>query len=279
MQNPTYGNAGHLTLPSPIIWSRCPASELNDGCGGVYLFDTFLSAVADTIASGEQRPTFGPFSLDCDDDTVTSLKASEVAGYLDIETDGDDNDGFALFTEPFCYMRKNSDRQVWLEGRIEIGDADGDQGFFFGLGEEACQTRDVIADNCAALIGETLIGFRILTGENAIDFVAKKDGGSETVILSDVTNQDVIDTVLGSGSKGALADDTEYKLGLWYDGKKTVRIYVQGVEVARWVLDSDYYDPTKALCVVAGLKTGTGAAESLAIDWVRAGYLYSGGTA
>ncbi len=274
MMNPTYGNAGNLALPSPTIWSRCSASELNDGCGGVYFFDTFMSAVADTIASGEQRPTYGPLSIDCDDDTVVSLKASEVAGYLDVETDGDDNDAFAFFTEPFCYMRKNSLREIWLEARIEIGDADGDQGFFFGLGEEACQTMDVVADDCAALIGETLIGFRILTGENAIDFVAKKDDGSEVVILSDVTNQ----TVLGD-NKGVLADDTEYKLGIWYDGRKTVRIYVQGVEVARWDLDSDYYDPTKALCAVYGLKTGAAAAESAAMDWIRGAYLFAGGTA
>jgi hypothetical protein len=270
-----YGSeaASNNRLLSPTVWKDCLRSDLVRNGTGVWFFDDFLGGVADTVASGEQRPIVGrTFSIDCDDDTVLSFKASEEGGYQDIETDGDDNDAFAIFTEPFCKLVKNSGNRVWLEARLEIGDADGDQGFLFGLGEEACQSRDVIADDCGDLITETLVGYRILTGEDAIDLVAQKDDSAESVILSDVTNQDALDDALGSGSKAALADDTEMKLAIYFDGTETLRFYVNGVEVATDTLDSTYYDPDKSLCMVCALKTGTGAAESIAIDWIAGAY-------
>jgi hypothetical protein len=278
MQPVSYGSeaAGDGRLLSPAIWSDCLKGNLVADGTGIWFFDDFLGGVADTVASSEQRPIVGrTFSIDCDDDTVLSFKASERGGYQDIETDGDDNDAFAIFTEPFCKLVKDSGNKVWLEARLEIGDADGDQGFFFGLGEEACQSRDVVADGCADLITETLVGYRIFTGEDAIDAVAQKDDGDESVILSDVTNQDILDTKLGSdsaGAKAALADATEMKLGIYFDGKTTVHFFVNGVEVATDELDTTSYDPDKDLCMVCALKTGTGAAESIAIDWIAGAY-------
>ena len=193
------------------------------------------------------------------------MKASEQYGYLDIQTDSTDNDAFTLFTEPLAKIVANSGKRVWLEARLEIGDADANQGFFFGLGEEACQSLELIVDDNANLITETLVGYRIFspadTSEAAIDLVAQKDAGAESVILSDVTDADSLGT-----AGAALADNTEYKLGIVFDGSTTMKFYVNGTLVAKDTVDTTYYDATKALCVLASLKTA--AAQSIAVDWV-----------
>lgn len=262
-----YANAGVERFPSPSIWANCPLEDIVLRGKGYFFHEDFLGGTASAAATGAMGGVgTGVLSIDCDTDTVLAFKASEVGGYLDIETDGDDNDAFAIFTEPFCYIVENSGNKVWFEARLEIGDADGDQGFFCGLGEEACQSRDVIADDAGDLITETLIGYRILTGEDAIDIVAQKDASAESVVSSDVTAN------TGVTGYAALADADEWKLGMVFDGKTTVRFYVQGYEIASTEYSTTYFDYTKALCAVIALKTGAAAAESIAIDWVRGAY-------
>jgi len=263
-----YEQPGKAAQPSPSIWADCKGYRLIENGTGCFVHEEFLGGVADTVAANEYRMIGASFSMDADDDTVLSFKASEVGGYQDIETDGDADDGWAIFTEPFCRLIPNSGKKFWLEGRLEVGAADADQGFFFGLGEEACQSIDVVADNENDLITETLMGYRIFTGEDAIDLVVQKDDGDESVLASDVTNLAVLDTVLGTGSKAALTTDTEVKLGLKFDGETTVDFFVNGVRIVTWPLDTDYYDATKYLCFVGALKAGA-AAQSAAFDWIR----------
>jgi len=263
-----YEQPGKAAQPSPSIWADCKGFRLVENGEGCFVHEEFLGGVADTVAANEYRMIGASFSMDADDDTVLSFKASEVGGYQDIETHSDADDAWAIFTEPFCRLIPNSGKKFWLEGRLEVGVADADQGFFFGLGEEACQSRDVVADDELNLITETLMGFRIFTGEEAIDLVVQKDDGDESVLASDVTNLAVLDSVLGSGSKAALADNTEVKLGVRFDGETTVEFFVNGVCIVAWPLDSDYYDEDKYLCFVATLKAGA-AAQSAAFDWIR----------
>ena len=79
---------------------------------------------------------------------------------------------------------------------------------------------------------------------------------------------------LGSGSKAVLTTDTEMRLGLRFDGKKTVTFFVNGVEIEAWTLDATYYDPDKSLGLILSLKTGTTVAVSAAIDWIQFAYEY-----
>lgn len=269
----TYHEPGAVAHPSPRIWADCPCDGSNTDVG-IFFHENFLggmtaSAVTDGSAVGQY------FTVDCDTDTVFAFKASEEGGYLDIETDSDDEDAVAIFTQPMCKIAIDSGRRVWLEARLEVGDADEDQGFFFGLAEEAALSRDIVADNCVDLITETLIGYRIFDEEDAIDAVAQLDDGAEDVIASDVTNLDVLDADLGSGSKAALADNTEMRLGLRFDGKKTVTFFVNGVEIEAWTLDATYYDPDASLAVICALKTcDDSTAKSIAIDWIQFAYEY-----
>lgn len=270
MDGVTYRQAGKAAFPSPSIWADCPISELIAGrSNGVFFHENFLGGTASAAATGAMGGVgTGLFGLgDSDTDTVLAHKAAEEGGYQDIETDADDNDAAIIHNEPFCKIVRNSGNKVWLEARLELGSAAADQGFFFGLGEELCQTVDVIADNVADLITETLMGFRTFALEAALDFILQKDASAETEIVTDVTNSALL------AAPAVLTTDTEMKLGLRFDGKQTISVYVNGVNLYDWTLDATYYDPTKSLCVVIALKTGANTvAVSMAIDWVRAAY-------
>jgi len=271
--NVTYQQDGNASFPSPSIWADCPFEELKNGDrpGWAFYYQPF-GATADTIASGEQRPNYGPFTMLCDNDVVTSMKGSEQGGYLTMTTPATDNQAALLHTEPLAKLVSNSGKRIWLEGRIEVTDVDGDQGVLFGLGEEACQSADVIDDNAAALMDETFLGFVQLESEatlsladDAIHCIAQKDAAATIVaLLEDVTDADAL------GDDGAAeANLTEYKLGLYFDGKTTVKVFVNGVECAAWTVSTTYTDATKALCVLLGFKTGAATANSISVNWVK----------
>jgi hypothetical protein len=237
---------------------------LNDKGLGYFMHQEFLggAVTATTTAAVSIVPGM---SFDGDTATVTAYKAGEVGGYLDIETDGDDNDAAAFHTEPLGTITKDSGKKVWFETRFELGDVAMDGAVFFGLVEEAGASRDVIADDCAALIGESLVGFQVLTGDpDAVDIVYKKDAGTAVEVASDVTNS----TALASADRASLVNDTEVKLGFRFDGRKTLYFYVNGVEVATQEVDSTV-DQSKNYCAIMAIKTGAAAAESMAVDFFR----------
>jgi hypothetical protein len=263
-----FSEAGNARKPSPAVWADCPLSELNDLGTGYYFHEDFIAPPTGVLAAALDVSMIsigGHLALDADTDTVLAAKASEIGGYLDIETDADDNDAFALFTEPLGTITANSGKKFWFEARFEVGDITGDYGLFIGLVEEAGASRDVVANDCAALIGESYVGYRVFTADpDGLDLAQKLDAGTEVVILEDVTNANAI----ASGDRASLVNDTEVKVGMRFDGRETLHFYVNGVKVATDTVDSTY-DQTKNLCFVAGAKTGAAAAESFAFDWVR----------
>lgn len=263
-----YDNAGDNNQPSPVVWQDSKNTLLPDLGLGYYKHAEFLAPLADTLALNEQRPVLeSAFAIDCDDNTVFSAKAGEVGGYQDIETDGDDNDAVALFTEPLGKIQKGSGKKVWAEARIELG-AITDQGLFFGLVEEAGASRDVVANNAGALIGESLVGFQILTDDqDGVDAVYRKDAGTVVEVASAVNNS----TAIPIADRANLTANTEFKLGLRYDGRDTLYWYFNGVKVGSQTVDATV-DQVKDYCVILGLKTGAAAAVSIAADWVRYAY-------
>lgn len=261
-----YAEPGKANEPSPSVWKDCPRGRLVSEGTGYYFHEGFLGGATSAAFLASMTVGSGSMSFTGDTATVFAHKAAELGGWMDIETDGDDNDGWSIHTEPMAKIVLNSGQKVWLETHMEIGDADGDQGFFFGLAAEAAQSQDIIADGCAALIGESLVGFRLLTGENAIDFVYKLDAGAEVIVASDVTNASALD------AGAALADSTPFKLGMRFDGKETLQVFVNGTKIAEASLASATFPDSVDMVTIMALKTGAIAAESAAVDWVRAGY-------
>ena len=263
-----YDNSNETGRPSPSVWRDCPHTILNDLSQGIYIFNDFLAvepAAAATVATN-----LGPnLSFVGDTDTVISQLAGQVGGYVDLETDADDNDGGSIISEPFGKIVRNSGNKLWFETIVRLGDVTGDQGFFVGLVEEAGASQDVVADNAAALIGESLVGFASFTADpNALAAVYKKDAGTLVTVASDVTNS----VALELADRASLVNDTDVKLGIRFNGRTALEFYVNGVKVATQEVDATV-DQSKNLCAILALKTGAGAAESFASGWVKAASL------
>lgn len=261
---------GVSTQASPAIWADCPREGLNASGNGYFVHNEFLGGTVDTIASGEQRPSYGDFSLDCEDDTVVSFLA-DLGGVLDLETDADDNDSWAVFTRPMAKIVLNSGKKVWFEARVEMGDVTMDGGFAILLAENAALNFDVIADGAAVLIGESYVGFRVLTDDpNAIDAVFKLDGGTEVELLADVSNS--TNLTAAGGTAAALTNDTAFKVGMRFDGRDRLEIFFNGFRVLTETLSTTTFPDGVAFGLILSMKTGTTAAESGAIDWADAAY-------
>lgn len=252
--------AGAADQPSPSIWADCPQERLNVERTGFFIHEDFLAhpVVTTTITAALlARMSMGALKISGDDDTVITAKAAEPGGYLDIETDADDNDGAALTTNPFAEIEVDSGRKLWFEARVEAG-AVADQGLFFGLAEEAALSHDILAADSTALIGESLVGFQVLSGDtDGIDAVFKKDGGTAVKM----------DALIA-----ALAANTEVKLGLRFDGKRSIELFVDGTKQSTYTIDATTFPVGVKMGVVLAIKTGTAAAQSMAIDWVRTAY-------
>ena len=264
--------AGEADKPSPSIWHRYPLTRMNEFGLGYFFHEEFLGGPTETWASGEPRPSYGPFELDCDDDTVTTFLA-DLGGVLDIETDGDDNDAYALFTRPFCTTVINSRKPWAFEAMFELGDITMDGGMFIGLVENAGLSLDVVADAAATLVGESLIGFQILSAtSNKIDAVYKLDAGTVVVLLADATNSAAI--TADGGTVSLLVNDTKVKVGMSFDGKDVIAIFIGGHKVLEHTIDTAVFPNAVDMGLVAlALKTGTAAAESANVGWARGAYL------
>lgn len=265
MSEVRFAGVGEASQPSPSIWKDCPQGRLVSEGLGFYFHEDFLGGATSAAFLASMTVGSGVMSFTGDTDTIVAHKAGEMGGWMDFATDADDNDGFAIHTEPMAEIVLNSGKKVWLETHMEVGDADGDQGFFFGFAEEAAQSQDIIADNAGALIGESYFGFRILTGEDAIDFAYKLDGGTEVVVSSDVTNAAAL------SAAAVLADAVPFKLGMRFDGRETLQIFVNGTKIAELSLTALFPVSVDMVAIMA-LKTGTTAEESVAVDWIRGAY-------
>lgn len=260
-----FAQAGDADQPSPAIWADCPNTLLQDKSLGVFGHAEFLGGgeiPAGTTVTAAMVAALGygslGLALDTDlDDVVITHKAAELGGYLDLQTGASDNDAVALISEPFGRIVKNSGKKLWFEARVELG-ALADQGFFVGLVEEANQTVDVVAANAGALIStDSFIGAQVLNDDtDGLDVVYQKDGGTPVTVKS---------------AAATVAANTEVKFGLRFDGRDKIHFYVDGVKVATQTVDSTV-DQAHDLGVFIGLKTGTAAAQSFAVDWVRYGY-------
>lgn len=269
MSTMRYEQIGPADQPSPSIWRGFSLSRMREHSLGNYFHEDFYGVSANLTSATETTPQFGPLALDAEVATVIAA-LDDFGGKVDIETDGDDNDCWALTARPFAKTVLNS-RQPWaFEGYIELGDVAMDGGMFFGLAEAAALSREAVADDAGGLIGESLVGFQVLADDpNAVDAVYKLDAGTAVEIIADATNSSVI-TAEG-GTAASLANDTPVKLGMRFDGRETLEVYINGYKVASASLSATFPVGVE-MGLVWNLKTGAAAAESAASDWIRAAY-------
>jgi hypothetical protein len=271
-----FSQVGEAAQPSPSIWSDCPGETLNSNAEGFYFDVQFMGPPTGILAAAldVNMVSFGnALKLDADTDTVLAMVADAQGGALSIETDGDDNDAAALFSQPFGKITKNSGQRLWFEAIVAAGDVDADMGIFVGIVEAdavdgtTTTARDVLSNDVASnsLVDESLIGFVQDNGDdNAFDAVYKKDAGTLVNVLNDVTNA----TAIPLASRAALTDGAFFKLGLRFDGRDKLTFYANGYEVAVQTVDTTI-DQAKDYCAVVAVKTGAGAAEQVHVRRVR----------
>lgn len=241
--------AGGANQPSPAIWADCPGPSLNQSGEGYFFHAEFLGVPV--AAAALPSMTVDGMNFDGDTDTVFT-RLGTLGGVIDIETDGDDNDAAAIFTSPCVKIVPNSGNKVWVEARVELGEL-ADQGFFFGLVENDGLSRDVVADDAGALVGKSLVGFQVLADDtDGLDIVYKRNAGSAVQV----------------GTTKAIAAAQARKLGLRFDGARTIEFFVDGVKTDALTINNTF-PSNVAFGVIACLKTGTGAARSFAADFVR----------
>lgn len=263
---------GDALEPSPTLWSRFPMTRIMELGLGAWFHEDFFGVIEETTLATANNPNIGPFAFDGDAATVLARQA-DIGGVLDCETDGDDNDAFAWYSTPFCTTVLNSTQPWAFECAVELGDVAMDGGLFVGLVENAGLSRDVVADDAGALIGESLIGFQVLTDDpNALDAVYKLDAGTAVEMVSDATNSTAI-TAQG-GTAASLVNDTMVKMGMLFDGKESLQVFINGYKIYTLTIDSSIFPVGVPMGLVAfSLKTGAAAAESAACDWARGAYI------
>lgn len=268
-----FSQIGDQAQPSPSIWADCPRTLLNDKGLGFFAKEDFFGNIE--VASFADASVFGSGKLDVDCDTgALAPLTGKTGGYAKFSTGATDNDAIALFSQPLGKIIRNSGNKLWLEASFQFA-ALGDEALALGFTTEANATRDVIADNpsntvVAALTAATFVGFVTQQAASAIakiDAKYAKSTGTPVVVLTDVLSASAIP----SASRVALAATTDLKLGIRFDGRKTLTFYVNGWKVATQEVDATV-DQTSTLSAVFTTKSGSASAKSVSVDWIQYAY-------
>jgi len=252
-----YGIAGDAAVTSPEIWKDCPmGSIMKDPSRYVHIWDDFTDTHTTLAAAG----MWGDWLVKGTNSVVVAL-SDESNGVITVGGGASAHDDAYLHSNALYDLTMNNNKRFWFEVRVNLADADADIGLIAGLAQYTACAADLIVDECEAIV--TLKDFIGFMGFSASSLM----GDMEAIYQqeADASHTDV-DTSLGT-----MTNDTYVKLGMRFDGKKTVTFYYNGVVGATLNID-DLSDNsfTNKLAVVFGIKNTTGGATLLAqVDWVR----------
>jgi len=226
-----------------------------------------IEAAFATVTANDEY-SMDDFEMDFDAEARLTAVTGKLGGFMDVETGPVDNNAFAFFLRPFGEIERYSGKKMWFEVAMEPG-ALADQAIFFGFAEEDALSRDMISDNCAALIGESYVGFRVLNDETGeVDAVYKLDAGTEVEVIADATNSGG----LPATQRSDIVAGTVRKYGLRFDGRFTIEFFVDGYKVGSVEATDALFPTNVSFGFVFVIKTGTAARQSAAVDWARVAY-------
>ena len=245
--------AGLAGSPSPVIWADCPIKRFLYNPGdGIHIMDHFIAGRAANVSP---NGTWELVGTNADLDVVED----DYPGVVLLAGSGADNDSSFLRSAAVYDLTMNSGRRFWFEIRAKVPDEDADTAIIAGLMEPTGCTAEGIADAGADLIDEDFIGFLAVTDATNMGNVQAvySQGG-------DAAHTDIV------ASAHSPADDAYFKLGMKFDGKKTVACYADGVAVGTLDVDDLANDSlTNPLAIFFGFKACAAAAQGLEVDWVR----------
>ena len=203
--------------------------------------------------------TLHPWTLEEANGSINQL-LTEYGSVLRLTTGGTDNDQACMYwgsanNAPFR-MSTDNGRPLWFECRWRVNAvADDHTGIYIGLTEEAAGVADFIVDGGATYSATDRIGFNILAA----------DGDQLETVMSLATAANTnIDATFAT-----IVADTFYNDGFYFDGKKTVTFFHNGVPSGTKALTTDTQFPLdQELTISISAKTSTGTTLLLDIDWV-----------
>jgi len=249
-----YGRAGETAAPSPSIWKDFPIAQALKTPGRyIHIWDDFEGGTAIDVAySGKFEVVGTNADIDVIDD--------EINGVIYLAGSGADNDSSFLKSNVLYDLTMNNGKRFWFETRVKSVDVSLDHSLVAGLGEPAFCTAEGLADGGATVIDEDFVGFAAFTDATnmgGIDAIYNEGGSGTTSVEADVHTP---------------VDDTYVKLGLRFDGKKTLTYYVNGAVVCTVDVDDlSGNSLTNPLCVFVGMKDNevSGFTAVMQLDWIR----------
>lgn len=255
--------AAEFAYPTPAIFHKFnPVEFLQDPSAGYLFHEDFAHFPCPATNATGSSKGWRHFLSDGGtilDGGIANLSSVQI-------TVNDDNEAVVL-TSVTAGIRitSNSGRPVGFECRLKVDTiTDTKNGLFVGLWEALEPTATSHIADDGTLADKNFIGFHRLEGDgDKLDIVYKADGQTQQSFTDAVT----------------LVADNWVKVGFYFDGKVTLKFYVDGAEYLTARLDQTDLDAATfpddinlAPCIV-GCKAATGTAEgSNFFNWLRFGY-------
>ncbi len=255
-----------FAFPSSAIWDRFnPVEFVQDPSMGYYYHESwnmFPAPLTNTTSSVGNWRAF----LSNGGTILTAAIANNAS--IVATADGDEEAVVLSQLNAGIQITHNTKREVAFEVRVKASTiADTKNGFFLGLWEPLEPTATSHIADAGTLADKNFIGFHRLEGDgDKVDIVYKADGQTQQSFTDAQT----------------LVADTFVKLGFYFDGRATLRFYLNGVEYETARLDKDdltaatFPDDVNLAPVLVLAKNATGSTPgSNTCHWMRFAYRYA----
>ena len=245
---------------SPAIWGKVPLDEYMTAGNseGLAHFDDFYTGL--TFASATAQ--CGNLTYQDTGVTMKGLTTSYI-GELEVAGNSTDNDegsiqapGSGVCPAVAFSQTAGSVYEMAFEARVKKASiADNALAFFCGLATIGGASADILVDDTGALKAtHSFVGFHTLHAAGEVLIAAYQKTG-ETKVDVDAT-------------AATLVADTYVKLGIVFDGYRTVKYFVDGVEIGSVNLASATTFPVDiGMAPLFATKVGASAESKAYMDW------------
>ncbi len=262
-------NTAEAGGPSPVIWADCPViAFLKDPGKGIHLFEDFIGNIVDLAAAGQ----FGQLAVvetgdgvACTLDTAAHTNEHGVAKL--VPTGSSQYDEAWFVSEVMYHLQMENRKKMWFETRIKLPAVADDMSLLAGLGDATVLAGSSViqaATTPTTIVNRDFVGFVAFTDGTKIHDI--------DAIYSEVGDGAVTQVKNAAFAQASWVNDTYVKLGLRFDGVKTLDYFINGVLVGS--LDVDDFATVTAneltpLGLIVGCVANDTSAPHLDVDWIR----------
>lgn len=266
------GSTGDRLL-SPLIWQKCPISQIQSGqVDGIFEFDDFVKyqTTASGTVNAHGMPTFDGSAAVRGGAPATT--AANRGGALELFTTNDNEEaalerGGSVSAPYIISNTAGIDRKFWFECRIKNSLVDNVGEWFVGLAAPGTLIANFHNDNGTDYSDTSFIGFTQHEDDgNSIDFTYQAIGNAFSNVATNI---------------GVPTADAYNKLGFVYDpdapNARKIKIYVDSVEQSTYVtttlIDTATFPETEALGLGIAIQASSADDRTVSLDWWAAAQL------